>query len=223
MRATCRSIAGVAFLAAMLLIAPVVGASPAPDAVTVWDTSGPKAEPCPPIDFSDPRDPKGGCPTDMFSGDIDIVIRSLVGDMLFGRCSYEHDMIVDGGGHTFLENIAPGGPNPCNDMGACDHEDVRPWEGRIQTASGGRMTHVIQACFDTCMGQFVGELRLRMERVDGSWRQTADRALIGDSGYQIDGSWRMGERGIDIRPEESASGRVAGLWGLTSEPVGWPI
>lgn len=222
MRARRRSSVVLALLGAVLLAA--AGARPAAaEDVRVFDTSGPRPVPCPPVDVSNPREPRGGCGTDVVPEGTEIVVRSVIGDMLFGTCSYGLDMLVDASGRTHVVNIAVGGPNPCNDMNACYHEDIRPWRGQIEAGPDGRLTHVIQACFDTCMGQFVGELRLGLERDGDGWRQTADQAQVGDTGYQLDGYWRVTEGDIDIRPDGSAGGETAGVWRLTGEPVGWPI
>jgi len=133
-------------------------------------------------------------------------------------------MRVDGSGRTYLEGVTPAGESPCNDMDACDHEDIKPWRGRIEAEPDGSLTHVVNACFDTCMGQFVGKLRLSLKRVGGRWVQVADRALVGGSGYQLDGSWAIDRPGLDIRPSGSAGSDAAGAWlRLTGEPVGWPI
>jgi hypothetical protein len=213
----------VLLIALTAMPASAQGADAAPGGgVRVSDGAGARQAPCPAIDASDPLAPQGGCKVDMASRDVAIVIRTVVGDMHFGTCSYEHDMLVDGAGRTYLVGITSGGPNPCNDMGVCDHENAKPWRGRIESGPDGRLAHVVDACFDTCMGQFVGEMRLGLERVDGRWVQTADRALAGDSGYQIDGGWDVTEGDLDIRPSGSASGEAAGAW-LTGEPVGWPI
>jgi hypothetical protein len=216
-----RALALVVAALAVMATSPAMSAA-ADGAVTVWKASGEHPAPCPAIDASDPSHPRGGCFVEMHTRDIAIVIRSVVGDMQFGTCSYEHDMRVDGQGRTYLDGISAGGPNPCNDMNACYHEDAKPWRGRIEAGPDGRLTHVIDACLDTCMGQFVGQLRLSLKRIGGRWEQTADHALVGDSGYQIDGSWYM-ERDVDIRPADSAGGEAAGAWRLTGEPVGWPI
>ena len=212
-------VVGLAVAVALLLPAPAAGA------VTVWDTTGERAVPCPAVDDSDLGALRGGCLVDMYSRELDIVVRSVVGDMVFATCKYWHDMRVDGSGRTYLESIDPGGPYPCNDLNACNHKDVRPWRGRIEAAPDGRLTHVVDACFDTCMGQFAGELRLGLERVGDRWVQTADRALTGDSGYRLAGGWYTEKRNvIDIRPAGgSAGGDMAGVWRLTGEPVGWPI
>lgn len=218
-RATaCAALVGLGLL---LPVAPAAAAG----AVTAWDTSGKRPRPCPAIDASNPRRPRGGCLVEMDSHDLEIVVRSVVGDMQFGTaCLYSHDMRVDGQGRTYLEGMDGGGPSPCNDTDACDHEDIRPMRGRIEAAPDGRLTHVVDACFDTCMGQFVGELRLGLKKVEGRWVETADRALVGDTGYQIDGDWSMGQRDLDIRPaRSSAGGEAAEAWLLTGDPVGWPI
>lgn len=207
-----------------VLAASLVVAAPAAAKVTVWDTSGPRPAPCPAIDVSDPKQPRGGCVVEtVATGDVEIVIRTVVGDMLFGDCSYDLDMRVDGSGRTYLQEVAVGGPSPCNDMNSCDRRNPKPWRGQIEAGPGGRLTHVLDACFDTCMGQFAGELRLDLKRVGGRWVQTADRAVTGDSGYQLDGRWRLAPSDLDIRPSRSAGGDAAGAWLLTGEPVGWPI
>jgi hypothetical protein len=205
----------VVFLAAGASASAATGGS-----VTVWDTSGERRVACPPIEAAKPRAPRGGCVVETNSRPIDIVIRSVVGDMEFGTCVYDFDLRVDGSGLTYLENIVAAGPSPCNDMKACDNDHPKPWRGQIEAGQDGRLTHVVDACFDTCMGQFVGKLELDLERVGGRWALLADRALVGGSGYRLDGGWDMEGGGIDF--DAGASGNV-GAWRLTAEPVGWPI
>jgi hypothetical protein len=176
-------------------------------AVEVSDTSAGRRTPCPPVDSRNPRELRGGCVVDMISRDIEVLVRTVVGDTKLGDCLYRHDMRVDARGRTYLEGIGAGGPSPCNDLEACDRHDVRPWHGQIEAAPDGRLTHVVDACFDTCMGQFAGELRLTLERVGNRWAQIADRALVGDSGYRLDGGWDVERRNLDIRP---AAGDAAG-------------
>jgi hypothetical protein len=48
---------------------------------------------------------------------------------------------------------------------------------------------------------------LTLERVGNRWAQIADRALVGDSGYRLDGGWDVERRNLDIRP---AAGDAAG-------------
>lgn len=217
-----RTCAVLVAVAALLLTAPAAADAAAGD-VRVWDTGGARPVPCPAIEVDRRGDLTGGCALEVSSGDFAIVIRTVVGDMEFGSCPYGYEMLVDGSGRTKLVDVAPGGQSPCNDMRACNRDDVKPWSGRIEAGPDGRLTHVVQACFDTCMGQFSGELRLGLSRIGDSWRQTADRALVGDSGYQLDGSWDIEQRDLDIRPVGSAGGGVTGAWRLTGEPVGWPI
>lgn len=202
----------------------------AANGVTVWKAGGAEREPCPDIEVRGGK-VRGGCVVSLASGvTVDIAVRSMVGDMKFGTCSVNHEMRVDSRGNTRIDVLAIEGPNPCNDGGLCYRKNERPWTGKIQAAPGGQLAHVIDACLDTCMGQFAGELRLGLSRVDGSWVETADRALVGDSGYRLDGEWKIGGPKIDIVPSGEQRARrstdgdaVAGLWRLTSQPIGWPI
>lgn len=213
----------VALVAALSVAAPSAqGASGGGVVVTKAGTD----EPCPEIDASDPEDVRGGCRASVAGkGTIAIVVRSMVGDMEFGRCSFGHELRVDGTGGTYLTDLTIEGVNPCNDQGPCFRKAERPLKGQIEAGPDGRLTNVVEACLDTCMGQFAGELRLGMERVEGRWVATADRALIGDSGYQLDGMWDLGKARFDVEPKGgSADGdAVAGIWRLTGEPVGWSV
>jgi hypothetical protein len=193
-------------LAAAPLASPATGLAATGGAVTVWDTSGGAPKRCTAIDTSDPQgDFEGGCVVDMHGQGIDTTVRTVVGDMRFGSCTYEHNLRIDGSGRTLVEGMQPGGPRPCNDMGACYHEEVEPWEGQIEVDRDGRLIHVVAACFDTCMGQFEGEMTFHLRRSGGVWRQRASEEQAGSSGYVLDGSWEMEQRSIDIRPAGAAA------------------
>jgi hypothetical protein len=197
---------GLALVA--VAIAWAVGDSPPDDdggdAVAVWNVARARPAPCPPIDRTYPTMPIGGCKVAVESGPVAVTIRSAIGDMRIESCTFKLELLVDASGATMADGIRVSGDSPCNDLGACDYKEPRPWRGRIERGEDGRLHHVLDACFDTCFGRFVGELTLSLERIaPGVWRQRADRALVGRSGYQLDGAWRVGRGGVDFRPPTS--------------------
>lgn len=172
--------------------------------VAVWDVAGSERARCPDIDVSDPKRPRGGCVVPVRGHGMTVTVRTLVGDIDFATCDYPHDLRVDGSGQTYMEDVYFNGPPPCNDMRPCMKDDPLPWRGRLEDAGDGRIEHVVDACFDTCMGVFRGELRLdfrqRRDFFSGRrfWLERASAELLGDSGLGLDGSWQLRSKTIDV-------------------------
>lgn len=192
---------------ALAMVAACVAVSVAPPAaavadITVLDTTGDKPVPCPSIDASDPAKLRGGCVVQTGGGLMRLTVRSLVGDMEFVACEFGHRMRVDASGRTYMDQLNSLGKNPCNDVRACMVGNPRPWEGQLVADEQGRIEHVMDICFDSCMGQFQGEARLELSRDDyGDWRQRARGALMGSSGLQLDGAWHLQPGAVDIRTD----------------------
>jgi hypothetical protein len=129
-------------------------------------------------------------------------IRTLAGDMPFGRCLYNYELQIDSRGRTLLSGHIAAGQNPCNDVRPCvnaDGTDWLPWRGRIQRTRDGRLVHVVDACVDNCLGQFKGRLVMSLERHRG-WRATAERETVGSSGFTLSGfEWEWRIPGLEIR------------------------
>jgi hypothetical protein len=152
---------------------------------TVRDGDG---RPCPAIDREDPDRPRGGCVTKVDGSLIAVSVRMMVGDMDFAKCSYAHRLRVDAAGRTSIEQIKSVGPDMCNDVTVCKKDRAStPWEGRIRWVRDGAFVNVVNACFDTCMGQFVGRLEMRFERANGGWRAVPRHDLVGATGLELDG------------------------------------
>ncbi len=187
--------------AALATLAMAAPSAPATPEVTVWDKTGDKPRRCSSIDASDPKRLTGGCLISVESEPVQISVRTMVGDVDFANCTYDHDLRIDGSGRTYTVNVKSGGKKPCNDIDACVSEHPsRPWPGQIHTAADGSFHHLVQTCFDTCMGQFRGELRLDLTPTENGWRETIATDLVGVSGLQFeDGSWDLEPNTIELR------------------------
>jgi hypothetical protein len=196
--------AALACVAAIALIASAAmgadQARPPSNDVSVSHVDDGKRRPCGKLT----ADAKGGCSDFITSRNrLRFTVRTLAGDMPFARCLYNYDLQIDGSGRTLIDGMISAGKNPCNDVRPCPnakHTDWLPWHGRIERRAGG-FIHRVDACVDTCLGQFKGELIMRLEERGGSWRATAVQSQVGSSGFVFDdGSWDLTIRGLDIRP-----------------------
>lgn len=170
-------------------LALAVGASTAGTAetgATVLDGDG---KPCPAIDLSDADRPRGGCLMPVEGDLIAVSVRMMVGDMDFAKCSYAHRLRVDAAGRTSIERLTSIGPDMCNDVTICKQGRIsKPWAGRMRQTGEDSFVNVVDACFDTCMGQFVGRLEMRFTRTaSGGWRAVPSKDLVGATGLELDG------------------------------------
>lgn len=89
----------------------------------------------------------------------------------------------------------------CGDVRVClvDGTDMqRPWSGVVRLDEDGGAYMDLHVCLDTCMGWFEGKTRFELDRVAGEWRIRADRTMVGDSGIEMDGEWRTGNRDLRL-------------------------
>jgi hypothetical protein len=134
----------------------------------------------------------GGCVAHSRGGSVALTVDMLGGRLPFARCQARYTLYVDGRGRTVLAEVAFAGPSPCNDATSCfSDEGVRFARGRILRGPGGELHHVVDACFDTCIGRFAGRMETTIVRDGRTWRELADHALAGASGWELDGDWRL--------------------------------
>jgi hypothetical protein len=178
----------------------VVAAEPGA-AVTVSRIRGGRSERCPKLT---PDGKGGGCtgPFVRSRGQVDFTIRTLAGDIPFASCLYNYFLRVDGDGRTSMDGMISAGENPCNDVRPCvnrQHTGWLPWSGRIRRLEDGSLVHRVDACIDTCLGQFKGLLVMRLARHGRTWRATSARTQVGDSGFVIGGAtWGWKLPGLEI-------------------------
>jgi hypothetical protein len=149
---------------------------------------------CPPIRIAEdyPEDIEGGCELSATGRGIDLVVKTMVGEMRFGTCDVNYTVRAESSGRTVVHQIQVRGDTPCNDADACfTDESFLPWHGRIVEDGRGNLRHELDACFDTCMGRFEGKLVLPLTRDARGWRADATTADLGTSGLELDGRWRM--------------------------------
>ncbi|MEX1141483.1 MAG: hypothetical protein WD993_08590 [Thermoleophilaceae bacterium] len=188
------------------------GAAPHPGrdarAVIVTDAGSGRARPCGEVGRPDDRGTvTGGCVLKASGGSVELTVNGLLGRIPFARCEMSYTMHVDGRGRTVLTDVGFTGFSPCNDAIRCfDDDRVHVFRGRIARDADGRLRHVIDACFDTCMGRFEGRMETTLTRDDRRWRERADRTLAGSSGWELDGDWVL--EGAEL---EIALPRRAGL------------
>jgi hypothetical protein len=155
------------------------------EAVGVRESAG---SPC--GDLVDGRFPEisGGCQIDVTTRRTKLTVTTVFGDFRFAVCPSSYPISVDSRGRTWTgtrQVAIPGGSGPCGDINSCLDEDGQlPWRGRLGSAGDGTVLHVVDACFETCVGYFVGEISMRLTRHVGGWRAelTGD---VGDSGLRL--------------------------------------
>lgn len=197
-----------AFAGAALLAWSLSAGSPAErtaEAVVAGPAAG--AEPCPRLVRRSPGLIEGGCEVRV-DGELALTAMTLVGPLRFARCDVEGLLRVGGDARTALSDIAIIGQQPCNDVTPCfGEEHTFPLEGRVVARPDGSLLHVLDACFDTCLGRFAGELELPLRRSAAGWRMDAQRAVVGLSGWELDGALRLrDDLALRVgRPPERAS------------------
>jgi hypothetical protein len=102
-----------------------------------------------------------------------------------------------------------GSGEPCGDLQFCIVPGTaiqRPWNGVVHLDKQGGAYMDVNVCLDTCMGWFEGKTRFELDRVDGTWRIRARKAMVGDSGIEMDGEWKTGNGALRLEPapEEQA-------------------
>lgn len=182
------------------------GAAPSETAVIARDGSGSEAKPCPPVRRPEPDLVEGGCVLRVDTRGVAIAINSVVGKLSLSSCLLKYVMRVDASGRTVLHEMVIDGPSPCNDVRPCyDDEYLYPLDGRIVLAGDGELINVVDMCLDTCLGRFEGPLELLLRGGGTEWRAKADRALVGVSGWEFDGSWALRTDGLDVEPADRSA------------------
>jgi hypothetical protein len=155
------------------------------------EVTGADGKPCPAL--SETRFPaiSGGCRIDLSSRIAPLTMLTPLGDFKFDECSIDYRVLVDAAGRTLTDefqvlgdrrSVACGDVNGCYDFAAAE---LVPWRGRIYPDGEDGFVHRMDMCLSTCVGYFVGELKLRLWREDGAWRaQPIDGG--GDTGFRFD-------------------------------------
>jgi hypothetical protein len=170
--------------------------------------SGTDGEPCPDLsdaDFSDADFPlvSGGCRIKLSTPVVPLTILTPFGDFEFERCSLDMRVNVDASGRTWNSYLQVGsGPKSlaCGDVNECydlEQRQLIPWRGRITPGADGSFVHRIDMCLQTCVGYFVGELKIRLIPEDDGWRaEPIDGG--GETGFRFDSPLRVqGDLGLE--------------------------
>lgn len=200
MRAVAQVASTAAILTALIFV-PLAAAAP----VEVRDTSNGADVRCSEIRTLGPAAATGGCLIDAFAGEVDMKVVTSLGQFDFGTCGASYTVRIGGRGRTLTEEVLVLGPSPCPDVEPCfpgdSNDDLDPyrWEGRIR-AIGDRLEHRVEACLDTCMGRFEGELVTPLRERGGRWYAMAEEGAVGMSGWALGGArweWEPGDENDD--------------------------
>jgi hypothetical protein len=211
-----RALRGVAVLLATVSMTSPCASQAA--GVSVWDTSGARPVECRAIDSANPSKASGGCMVEAKTGrPIRVRVRSMVGDLTFGNCVYPHTLRIDGSGRTANDIRKVDGPRPCNDIRPCWSKRSEPfanqpfltWSGQIRLDARGQIHNHVDACFETCMGRFEGDVDIALEPARAIRRAVVSRDLLGGTGFELDGYWNADLGEIDVRPSAGPSAAVA--------------
>jgi hypothetical protein len=158
------------------------------DGVAVSNEHGP----CPAIMERSPRHVTGGCKLDALGSGISMKVHSMVGDFDFSSCTVNFDLRLDRHGRALMEHFNILGRSPCNDARPCFTETAYlPIHGRVRAVGPKGLVLAADMCLDTCLGRFRGGFVFAIARSGNAWRLNAERAPIGDSGWEIDGGWDL--------------------------------
>jgi hypothetical protein len=172
-------------------------------------------------ELSDARYPvvSGGCRFRVRSTDAVFDVKTVFGEFKLADCRLSYHVLVDGAGRTWVDKLeiagSPKVENACGDINSCwkmmtnsaggRQAAYLPWKGRISGDGDGGFTHTVDVCMATCVGYFVGELRVPI-RADGKeWRVDGARAAIGPSGLEMDSRMTVDATGLRLREAGSSS------------------
>jgi hypothetical protein len=133
----------------------------------------------------------GGCLMRVSGEKVPVRILTPFGDFLFGECSISYAVRVDAEGRTWTSQFTTEGPEKsgCSDLNPCVVPGTyayQPWKGRVTRQAGGGRLHRMDICMRTCVGQFVGELAMELDRTEGGWQVRPGSQ--GATGLRVDGA-----------------------------------
>jgi hypothetical protein len=188
----------------VLVAALVVPAADASQGVRVSQTAADGGTaPCSPIRVGNepPFSAAGGCLARVRSRPVEIKIETMVGEAVFATCRISFDMRIDGSGRTLVSDFNLFGFSPCNDVVVCFQDrTITPWRGQIVAGADGALRYRTDACLDTCMGRFAGEVVVPLEPRANGWRAEVTSAPLGSSGWVLGGPWRIDAPGVKVDP-----------------------
>jgi hypothetical protein len=164
-----------------------------PRPVTVSDRDG---NPCPALSAKGYPKPSGGCRLTVEGPKMPIEILTAFGSFRFDECPISYGVRIDSSGRTWIDDLqveAPPDSPGCGDINRCLDIKARrltPWRGRLSADGSDSVIHRSAVCIMTCVGDFVGDLTVRLTRDGDGWHaEPLDNA--GDSGFQFDSPLRV--------------------------------
>ncbi len=174
--------------------------------VKVVDVTGSKVAACGEVDTAGPF-VTGGCVVTAHDFTTDVSVRTPLGEMPFGTCSFTFDLHVAGDGEIWVERIGIGGASPCNDLQPCapakvlarqdsptdrtPPAQVTPWRGQLEAGANGRPVAAIDMCFDSCLGRYRGPTRLTLTQDGGDQALAARKAGVGVTGLALTADYAL--------------------------------
>jgi hypothetical protein len=170
--------------------------------------TGAGGSPCPELSEGQYPRTSGGCSIRVTTGSrIPLNVLTAFGDFRFDQCAIAFRVRVDASGRTWTDkfdalddprSVACGDVNSCYDF---EREWPAPWRGRIYPDGRGGFLHRIDMCLQTCVGNFIGKLTMRLERDDNGWRATPVDGG-GSAGFRFDSPFGV-EGELDIEPADT--------------------
>ncbi|HEX2161339.1 MAG TPA: DUF4430 domain-containing protein [Thermoleophilaceae bacterium] len=135
----------------------------------------------------------GGCELQVSGRRVAVTVATPFGDFDFGDCEFGYTALADDRGRTWITDVSFTSRvnNGCADLRECRAGgEEAPWRGAIRAVGDDRLVHRIDACLDTCVGFYTGELIVRLTRRRGRWTAAVARSAggtVGLSGFGLDG------------------------------------
>jgi hypothetical protein len=151
-------------------------AAPFPAAASEEIRAREASAPCRPVSSAAYPTLEGGCRLTFNNPKAEIEVQTLFGAFLFGECDVSYTVRVEPDGRTWTEALDVEGPRAtgCSDVKQCDVPrralSHPPWKGRLRPDGPDGYLHVAQACFRTCVGDFVGRYVTRLVPHGTGWR-----------------------------------------------------
>lgn len=174
--------------------------------VKVRDAAG---SPCPALSDQEFPQVSGGCEVHAASSiPAQLAVLTPLGYFAFEKCSISYRVLADRAGRTWTDTFdATGHPDSaCGDVNACFDKDgtLVPWKGRLRSDGEGGFIHRMNACVNTCVGSFTGDLVIRMRPQGKGWRAEPVNGG-GQTGFRFAGPLTMPANGVELEGAEIRS------------------
>jgi hypothetical protein len=172
--------------------------------VKVRDAAG---GPCPELSEKSFPQISGGCEVHAAGrAPLQLSVLTPFGAFDFEKCTISYRVLADRAGRTWTDTFdATGDPDgACGDVNACYSKKTQallPWKGRLRSDGEGGFFHRMNACVNTCVGSFTGDMLMHMRPEGKGWRTEPVNGGT-QAGFRFEGPLTIQANGVEIEAAE---------------------